>query len=143
MDNKKGSNYSIKLNYLFSRNPCIVHSKIFDFSETGQIGDTINGIMGPFIAIAAVLLTFAAFYIQKEANDIQTETINAQTKQEEIQKIESRLFEFTQKAPSIFSAAPSLSNQSHFLYRVQKTLKSFQKSDNNKWNSFLLCDIMS
>ena len=28
-----------------------------DFSGTGQIGDTIGGIMGPFVAIAASILT--------------------------------------------------------------------------------------
>ena len=29
------------------------HSLWIDFSKTGQIGDTIGGVMGPFIAIAA------------------------------------------------------------------------------------------
>ncbi len=33
---------------------------LIDFSRTGQIGDTIGGIMGPFIAIAAAGLTFIA-----------------------------------------------------------------------------------
>lgn len=41
---------------------------IFDFSETGQIGDTIGGIMGPFIAILAAVLTFFAFWAQFDAN---------------------------------------------------------------------------
>ena len=39
-----------------------------DFTETGPIGDTIGGIMNPFIAIAGVFLTFLAFYIQYKAN---------------------------------------------------------------------------
>ncbi len=39
-----------------------------DFSETGQIGDTIGGTMGPFVAILAALLTFFAFWTQYEAN---------------------------------------------------------------------------
>lgn len=39
-----------------------------DFSETGQIGDTIGGTMGPFIAILAALLTFFAFWTQFDAN---------------------------------------------------------------------------
>lgn len=34
---------------------------IVDFSNTGEVGDTIGGIMGPFIAIAAAILTFLAF----------------------------------------------------------------------------------
>ena len=33
-----------------------------DFTETGQIGDTFGGIIGPFIAIGAALLTFIAFW---------------------------------------------------------------------------------
>jgi len=43
----------------------------FDFKTTGQIGDTIGGIMGPFIAIAAAILTFFAFWVQFKANDQQ------------------------------------------------------------------------
>lgn len=39
-----------------------------DFTETGQIGDTIGGTMGPFIAILAALLTFFAFWTQFDAN---------------------------------------------------------------------------
>ena len=41
-----------------------------DFRDTGPIGDTIGGIMGPFIALAGVIVTFLAFIIQKRANDI-------------------------------------------------------------------------
>ena len=36
-------------------------------SETGAIGDTF-GIMNPFVAIAAALITFAAFWVQYQAN---------------------------------------------------------------------------
>lgn len=46
-----------------------------DFSETGQIGDTIGGIMGPLIAILAAFLTFIAFWVQYEANVKQREDI--------------------------------------------------------------------
>ena len=41
---------------------------LLDFSDTGEIGDTIGGIMGPFIAIAAAGLTFIAFWVQYKAN---------------------------------------------------------------------------
>lgn len=41
---------------------------LLDFSDTGEIGDTIGGIMGPFIAILAALLTFIAFWAQFDAN---------------------------------------------------------------------------
>lgn len=42
---------------------------IFDFSsETGAVGDTIGGIMNPFIALTAVMVTGLAFYMQYQAN---------------------------------------------------------------------------
>lgn len=47
-----------------------------DFTQTGQIGDTIGGLMGPFIAIAGVLMTFAAFWAQVRANEIQKEQLS-------------------------------------------------------------------
>ncbi|MCC7521994.1 MAG: hypothetical protein IT220_10205 [Flavobacteriaceae bacterium] len=45
--------------------------KSFDFTETGEIGDTIGGILNPFIALAGIFLTFLAFYMQIKANQIQ------------------------------------------------------------------------
>lgn len=42
-----------------------------DFSTSGPIGDTIGGILGPFIAIAAAILTFFAFWVQFKANEQQ------------------------------------------------------------------------
>lgn len=43
-------------------------STIFDFTETGEIGDTIGGIMNPFVAIAGVIVTYLAFKMQFDAN---------------------------------------------------------------------------
>ncbi len=45
----------------------------FDFMKTGQIGDTIGGLMNPFIALAGVLITGLAFYVQYKANELQRE----------------------------------------------------------------------
>lgn len=59
---------------------------IIDFSDTGEIGDTIGGIMGPFIAIAAAGLTFIAFWVQYKANIQQRHDIA-------IERFESNLFE--------------------------------------------------
>lgn len=61
------------------------HSWI-DFTGTGQIGDTIGGIMGPFVAIAAAGLTFIAFWVQYKANIQQRHDIA-------IERFESNLFE--------------------------------------------------
>lgn len=46
-----------------------------DFTRTGQIGDTIGGIMSPFVAMIATLLTFLAFWVQYKANKQQREDI--------------------------------------------------------------------
>ena len=59
---------------------------LMDFSDTGQIGDTIGGIMGPFIAIAAAGLTFIAFWVQYKANIQQRHDIA-------IERFDSNLFE--------------------------------------------------
>lgn len=45
----------------------------WDFSNKGVIGDTLGGIMNPFIAIAGVFSTFLAFLMQVKANQIQRE----------------------------------------------------------------------
>lgn len=47
--------------------------KSWNFSETGQIGDTFGGIANPFIALVGIILTFLAFYMQIKANKIQRE----------------------------------------------------------------------
>lgn len=46
---------------------------IVDLTKTGEIGDTLGGIMNPFIALAGVAITFLAFYIQFKANQYQKE----------------------------------------------------------------------
>ena len=42
-----------------------------DFTNTGQIGDTIGGTMSPFVGIAGVIMTFVAFMMHVRANEIQ------------------------------------------------------------------------
>lgn len=58
----------------------------FDFSHTGEIGSTIGGIMGPFIAIIAAGLTYKAFIIQYEANKELRKTTQSQEEALKIQK---------------------------------------------------------
>ncbi len=60
-----------------------------DFKETGGIGDTIGGIMSPFVAIAASALTFLAFWVQYKANEQQREDIS-------LERFESNLFQLIQ-----------------------------------------------
>lgn len=79
-----------------------------DFTETGQIGDTIGGIMNPFIAIAGVIASGLAFYLQYRANILQRnmfykqlqenktqfETeLTEQKKQSKLDKFEAQFYE--------------------------------------------------
>lgn len=54
---------------------------IFDYSKTGGIGDTLGGIMGPFIAILASALTFLAFWVQYKFNQTQSRQFKIQNSQ--------------------------------------------------------------
>lgn len=67
---------------------------VVDFTNSGQIGDTIGGIMGPFIAIIAALLTFLAFWVQFKANQQQRHDIA-------VERFESNLFQMFQMQESI------------------------------------------
>lgn len=79
-----------------------IKSSIEFNAETGAIGDTIGGIVNPFIALAGVIVTGLAFYMQLRANQIQIENFQTELqnqketfeKQLEIQKEENRLNQF-------------------------------------------------
>ena len=58
-----------------------------DFSNTGEIGDTIGGIMNPFIAIIAAFLTFFAFWVQLEANKNQRNDISIERQEAKFYKM--------------------------------------------------------
>src|SRR5690606_2600784 len=51
--------------FLLTRDALIAE---FDFTGTGAIGDTFGGILNPFVALAAVIVTGLAFYVQYQAN---------------------------------------------------------------------------
>lgn len=54
----------------------------YNFKDTGPIGDTIGGLMNPFIALAGVFITFLAFYMQLKANKIQIDLFNRNQKEQ-------------------------------------------------------------
>lgn len=51
------------------------HSWKLDFSETGQIGDTIGGITAPIIGFMSAILIYLSFMIQYRANQMQWQAI--------------------------------------------------------------------
>ena len=57
---------------------------IFDVTGAGSIGDSLGGIMNPFIAIGGVILTYLAFYMQFSANKIQREQFRMQIREDKI-----------------------------------------------------------
>jgi uncharacterized membrane protein len=68
--------------------------------KTGVMGDTIGGIAGPIIGFIGAALTFLAFFIQYQANQIQINALNDQReatiqsdRQNKIQQIENNFFE--------------------------------------------------
>ncbi len=61
--------------YLFTR-PCLIPS--FDFSKTGEIGDTIGGITAPIINLVGAFLVYLSFKAQVNANEIQYGLLKSQ-----------------------------------------------------------------
>ncbi len=56
----------------------------FDFTETGQIGDTIGGITAPFINILNAILIYIAFTEQLKANNLLKNQIDSEKDKEKI-----------------------------------------------------------
>lgn len=59
----------------------------------GAVGDAINGVAGPFIALGAAILTFMAFNAQLNANTAQKQQFLDQAKDVKRERFESRFFE--------------------------------------------------
>jgi hypothetical protein len=64
-----------------------------DFTESGNIGNTIGGLMSPFIASSGIILTFLAFYIQLMANKLLKQQIEKQSNQFRKNQIETQFYE--------------------------------------------------
>lgn len=54
---------------LLTRNSCC---EIFDFTETGQIGDTIGGITAPIVGLVSIMLLYMTLKEQQKYNTQQT-----------------------------------------------------------------------
>ncbi|OQP59564.1 hypothetical protein A3860_36860 [Niastella vici] len=67
--------------------------KYLPYTTTGQIGDTIGGLMSPFINLSAVIVTGLAFYMQYRANKLQVDIFTDQIKQTERQFKQEQLYQ--------------------------------------------------
>lgn len=101
---------------------------VVDFTNTGQIGDTIGGIMGPFVAIVASFLTFFAFLMQYQANEIQKKELKRQSMDHDQEQFEAKLYQMLDVYNKNVSrlragelegkrAMPEFLSELHFIYR--------------------------
>ena len=72
--------------YIFTR-PAIFQS--WDFSNTGEIGDTIGGISAPIINLLGAYLVFVSFQAQIKANKIQSDAL----KDEKERNTDNRIYD--------------------------------------------------
>ena len=129
---------------------------ILNFTETGQIGDTIGGIMGPFIAIAAAGLTFIAFWVQYKANhelikensrnhfenrfykmlDIHLESVAELNKRKENEKIDSIFHVWCIEIENLFSFLKIQSDFGGYIDEIKEKYKN--DPDSKEFRDFLI-----
>ncbi|HEX9827953.1 MAG TPA: hypothetical protein VGA80_15245 [Flavobacteriaceae bacterium] len=111
--------------YIFTR-PAYWNS--FDFSETGQIGDTIGGITAPIINIIGAILIFLSFKAQINANKIQFKLLSQEMENQK----KDRNFQVTLEIfQSLKNDYQNLENES---FRGQGALNSFVNSIKSYWD---------
>ena len=93
------------------------HFSILDLTKTGQIGDTIGGTLGPFVAIAAAILTFMAFWVQYKANEQLKRDLDEQKNRINKENFEKTFFEMIRLYKE---------NISEFNYSKNKNYKEFK-----------------
>ncbi|MBT1699645.1 hypothetical protein KK083_22350 [Fulvivirgaceae bacterium PWU4] len=64
---------------------------IFDFSNSGEVGDTIGGVTAPFVGLLGAFLVYKAFLVQVESNKIQLKNSEFQIALKLIDDLEIKL----------------------------------------------------
>lgn len=122
--------FSLFTPFIFTRSS---FSDKLDFTQTGPIGDTIGGILNPFLAIIGMLLTFLAFYIQYLANKAQLKQFNeTQEKQNKllteqqyfriIENLNQKIFSFSTSGNSSYEAINEIIKE----YKNRERLQCFE-----------------
>lgn len=93
---------------------------LFDFTETGQIGDTIGGITAPFVGFIAGCLTFMAFHEQHRANIVSEEDLRKE-------RFENKFYNFLSLLNNleINTSVPEVGNYKqafHFMFYEFKSI---------------------
>lgn len=68
-------------------------SFLFDFTNTGQIGDTIGGITSPITNLIGAILVYYAFLVQLDANKLIFQQIQEEKSEQKITKNREYIFE--------------------------------------------------
>ncbi|WP_293924772.1 putative phage abortive infection protein [Sphingobacterium sp. UBA6320] len=109
---------------------------IGDFdSNTASTGDTLGGIMGPFIAIAGVIVTGLAFYIQYKANQQILDQVKSQDRQYRIDKFESQFYEMLRlHKENVNEMSIEGYVTTHSVHRKSKDIYSYAREDKMNLN---------
>lgn len=99
---------------LFTRN---LFLDDFNFTNTGQIGDTIGGITSPIVSLIGAILVFFALQAQIEANNLIQKQFNEQKKSELENKELIKISEYYKYF---------LKNVDDFSHESEKTIGSFE-----------------
>jgi uncharacterized membrane protein len=65
-------------------------------TTTGGVGDTIGGITGPIVGFIGAILTFLAFWVQVQANKVQTKQFDKQDDDTRVDRFENKFYELLQ-----------------------------------------------
>jgi len=121
--------------YIFTR-PAIFSA--WDFSSTGQIGDTIGGITGPVINLIGAFLVYISFQAQIKANKIQSDALaeeklrlntesiyQKQVSQFEDIKLRLKELEFIVQVPPDYGNNGTISTNAPLIYRGLNALNEY------------------
>ena len=73
--------------------PYIWGLSFFDLSKSGEIGSAVGGIITPFIAIFAAIITFYAFWVQFQSNIAQTKQFRKSDDLARVNRFETKFYE--------------------------------------------------
>ncbi|RLD60618.1 MAG: hypothetical protein DRJ01_09330 [Bacteroidetes bacterium] len=133
--------------YIFTR-PAIFES--WDFSSTGQVGDTIGGITAPLINLIGAFLVYISFQAQINANRIQSQALEDEKKRNStnnqfekylslFEDIKSRLrdLEFVVESPGHSNSDGSFTQPVHIVYNGLNALNEYvQKIEAQKQSNY-------
>lgn len=91
---------------------------IFNFSQTGQVGDTIGGITAPFIGLLSAYLIYKAFIVQVESNKIQSKNNEFGIALKLIEDLEYRLTRNIHRYEYSLPDGKSLKSENANLYEI-------------------------